>query len=170
MTPVGRMYEIRSADEADIASLPLIEVASDSLLTDINGKPLGGPLPPGASSAEFGASLKVLVAGRPGIGFSRLEDLDGEAHLEQLSVLPDHAGRGVGRSLVEASQSWARDHGYNWMSLCTFADVPFNAPFYASCGFRIVEQPTGSLKRLREQEAVLGLDTMGRRVAMRAPL
>ncbi|WP_035781307.1 GNAT family N-acetyltransferase [Arthrobacter sp. H14] len=164
------MYEIRPAEPLDITLLPVIEAASDSLLTTIGGKPLSAPLPPGASGEEMAASLKLLVAGRPCIGFARLEEVDGGAHLEQLSVLPAHTGQGVGRSLVSASLNWARQQGYGWMSLCTFADVSFNAPFYVSCGFRVVEKPEGALAQLREHENAAGLDALGRRVAMRVEL
>lgn len=164
------MYEIRPAEPLDITCLPVIEAASDSLLTAIGGKPLSAPLPPGASRTELAASLKLLVAGRPCIGFARMEEVDGGAHVEQLSVLPAHAGQGVGRSLVSACLDWAREQGYGWMNLCTFADVPFNAAFYASCGFRVVEKPAGALALMRKHEAALGLDVLGRRVAMRAEL
>lgn len=164
------MYKIRPAEPADVSFLPVIEAASDTLLTAIGGQPLRGALPPGADRREFASALALLVAGRPGVGFARLEELDGGVHLEQLSVLPGHAGRGMGRALVEAAKSWARERGYGAMSLCTFADVPFNAPFYASCGFAVVAEPTGDLATLRRHEAGLGLDALGRRVAMRVQL
>jgi GNAT superfamily N-acetyltransferase len=128
------------------------------------------PLPPPASAAELASALHVLVAGRPPVGFARLEEVDGRAHLEQLSVHPDAAGAGVGRALVEAALTWARTRGYTSMTLCTFAGVPFNAPFYASCGFAEVRNPGGELAALREHERQLGLDALGERVAMRADL
>ncbi|MBD8045257.1 hypothetical protein H9638_15710 [Arthrobacter sp. Sa2BUA2] len=51
------------------------------------------------------------------------------------------------------------------MTLCTFLDVPFNAPFYRSCGFEVIE-PHGKPAALRRREAECGLDDAGRRVAM----
>ncbi len=56
------------------------------------------------------------------------------------------------------------------MTLCTFADVPFNAPFYASCGFEESTRPGQSLAALRIHEAQLGLDDLGRRIVMRIRL
>nr|WP_051317568.1 hypothetical protein [Arthrobacter sp. CAL618] len=97
------MISIREAEKLDLTFLPAIEAAADSLLTYLNGMPLPVSLPAGASRSELAASLKLLVAGRPCIGFARLEELDGGAHLEQLAVLPAHAGRGdragAGRSV-----------------------------------------------------------------------
>ena len=164
------MISIREAERLDITFLPAIEAAADSLLTVINGIPLPLSLPAGASRSELEASLTLLVAGRPCIGFSRLEEVDGGAHLEQLAVLPRYSGRGIGRALVEASKAWASDHGYTSITLSTFVDVPFNAPFYTSCGFEPVRDLSPALQQLRRHESELGLDRIGRRVVMRAAL
>jgi len=43
----------------------------------------------------------------------RGDELGGQAHLEQLSVQPDFARRGIGRSLVEAALDAARGRGYS---------------------------------------------------------
>ena len=114
--------------------------------------------------------LFILVAGTPPVGFARVDEVGGQAHLEQLSVQPDFGGRGIGRSLVEAALDAARSRGYPSMTLCTFADVPFNAPFYASCGFEEFAQPGPALAALRIHEAQLGLDDLGRRIVMRIRL
>ena len=100
----------------------------------------------------------------------RGDELGGQAHLEQLSVQPDFARRGIGRSLVEAALDAARGRGYSWMTLCTFAGVPFNAPFYADCGFEEIARPGPALAALRIPEAQLGLDDLGPRIAMRIRL
>ncbi|MCC3278944.1 GNAT family N-acetyltransferase [Arthrobacter sp. zg-Y40] len=140
---------IRSAEPEDLPFLPALESASDALLDGASG-------------------LRDAATALPPVGFARLEEVDGEAHLEQLSVHPDAAGAGLGRTLVKAALGWAREQGYGSMTLCTFADVPFNAPFYASCGFEVVVDPEGGLAGLRQHEKLLGLDSLGKRVAMRA--
>ncbi|MDK1329016.1 GNAT family N-acetyltransferase [Arthrobacter sp. zg-Y1143] len=160
---------IRSAEPEDLPFLPALESASDALLDGASGlRDAATALPPAATLPEFAAARRILVAGRPPVGFARLEEADGEAHLEQLSVHPDAAGAGLGRTLVKAALGWAREQGYASMTLCTFADVPFNAPFYASCGFEVVVDPEGGLAGLRHHEKLLGLDSLGKRVAMRA--
>lgn len=83
---------------------------------------------------------------------------------------PDFGRRGIGRSLVEAALDAARGRGYSWMTLCTFAGVPFNAPFYAGCGFEEIARPGQALAALRIHEAQLGLDDLGPRIAMRIRL
>lgn len=160
------MPRIRPATPDDLRGLPALEAAADRLL----GAALGcQPLPAAESPTPVGPVL-YLVAGTPPVGFARIDEVDGQAHLEQLSVHPDFAGRGLGRSLMEAALDAARCRGYESMTLCTFADVPFNAPFYASCGFHVVPEPSGELAALRAHEAQLGLDALGRRTAMRIRL
>ncbi|MBG0739131.1 GNAT family N-acetyltransferase [Paeniglutamicibacter antarcticus] len=116
--------------------------------------------------AEFSAALHIMVAGRPAVAFARIEEVDGHAHLQQLSVLPDFAGQGIGRALVHAAAAWSREAGYRSITLCTFSDLPFNAPFYASCGFAIIGSPGPGLAALRDHERRIGLDAAGRRVVM----
>ena len=162
---------IRKAGPQDLALLPAVEAASDTLLAGLPGSGVGpGLLPPPADAADLASARHLLVAGTPPAGFARLEEVDGQAHLEQLSVHPDAAGAGLGRALLEAALAWARRQGYSSMTLCTFAEVPFNAPFYASCGFAVVTDPAGELADLRAHEKQLGLDALGERVAMRLAL
>ena len=113
-----------------------------------------------------------MVAGRPPVGFVRLEIVDGQAHMAQLAVSPDRGRQGIGRALVVAAKAWAREAGFHTMTLTTFAEVPFNGPFYASCGFLELppEALTRGLRQLREGEARLGMDAMGRRIVMAATL
>ena len=77
---------------------------------------------------------------------------------------------GSGFAGLWAALGAARSRGYTSMTLCTFADVPFNAPFYAGCGFQEDPQPGPALAALRIHEAQLGLDNLGRRIVMRIRL
>lgn len=61
---------------------------------------------------------------------------DESAHLEQVSVHPDHAGQRIGADLIDAVASWARDRGDKRLTLTTFANVPWNAPYYRRLGFQ----------------------------------
>ncbi len=166
------MLEIRPAALAEFSLLSAIEAESDTLLTGLRPTLLRGALPAGSGAAvstaeDFSAALHIMVAGRPAVAFARIEEVDGQAHLEQLSVRPDFAGQGIGRALVHAAVAWSREAGYRSMTLCTFYDVPFNAPFYASCGFVVVGSPGPGLAALRDHERRIGLDVAGRRVVMR---
>ncbi|MEQ1786450.1 MAG: GNAT family N-acetyltransferase, partial [Acidimicrobiales bacterium] len=95
--------------------------------------------------------------------------VDGHAHLEQLSVRPESGGRGIGTALIEAVVAWARQRGDAEVTLTTFRDVPFNAPFYAARGFAVVEEDdwTDGLRALVAREAAHGLDVSARVVMRR---
>ena len=125
------MPAIRLARPAELVLLPAVELAADTRFSELGV----GPLPEPGSAAELSRALAVLVAGDPPFGFARLEEVGGEAHLEQLAVHPDHGRRGIGRGLLEAACTWASDAGYGEISLVTYRDVPWNGPFYARAGF-----------------------------------
>ncbi len=91
---------------------------------------------PAANAAERTRTVATLVAGRPPVSFARLEVVDGHAHLGQLSVMPEYGRLGIGTSLVVAACDWARRRGHGLITLTTFADIPFNTPFYRRLGFR----------------------------------
>jgi GNAT superfamily N-acetyltransferase len=160
----GHEFGVRPARADELALLPGLEAAADGLFDDLGR----GPLPPAAELDELLDAHRVLVAGTPPVGFARLELVDGHAHLEQLSVHPAHGRRGVGGSLLRAACQWAADEGHSIITLCTFADVPWNGPFYARHGFAAVPDAelTPGLLALRQREHELGLDALGRRTVM----
>ncbi|WP_035749187.1 GNAT family N-acetyltransferase [Arthrobacter sp. 35W] len=161
------MLEIRPAALSELSLLPAIEAESDAVFDDAGTGIRAVDLPPPATVAEFSEALHIMVAGRPPVGFARVEEVDGQAHLEQLSVVPQWQGRGIGRALVDAALAWARESGYHYVTLTTYADIAFNGPFYASCGFRPLAGDLGpELARIRDEEKLLGLDALGTRAAM----
>ncbi|MCZ2807530.1 GNAT family N-acetyltransferase [Modestobacter sp. VKM Ac-2983] len=157
--------QVRDADDADLAELAAVEAAADELFW-----PLGiTDLPPPATAEERARAWRVLVAGRPVAGFAVLELVDGAVHLEQLSVHPAHGRRGIGTALLAATLDTARQHGADRITLLTYADVPWNAPFYARHGWVATTELTPGLQALRRRETELGLDRHGPRVAMVRP-
>lgn len=163
---------IRPAVPDDAAVLHAIEARADLLLIDSLGAP---EWPPAGDGAErLGAPGFVLVIEDPEdsspIGFVHVLDADGHAHLEQLSVLPSSGRQGYGRRLVEAALDEARERGYTRMSLRTYAEIPWNAPFYASCGFLESIPETPFQRGLVDTEADLGVDRYGRRLQMTVEL
>jgi GNAT superfamily N-acetyltransferase len=97
--------------------------------------------------------------------------VDGVAHVEQVSVDPEHAGHGIGAALIEHAAEWARAHGSAALTLTTFAEVAWNAPYYERLGFRRLadDELTPGLRAIRAEEAVHGLDEWPR-LAMRRDL
>jgi GNAT superfamily N-acetyltransferase len=157
---------IRPARPAELAELIEVERAADQLF------PLAGygPVPPPATLADLRAAAGLLVSGDPPVGYARIEVVDGQAHLESLSVRPRFMRQGRGTELVLAACAWAAEHGFDELTLCTFADVPWNGPFYARLGFVELTELTPGLRALRETERAVGLDAMGRRCVLRRAL
>ena len=102
------------------------------------------------------------------IGYTVVDVVDGLAHLEQLSVLPSRGRQGLGAALLEHVCDWATRHRFAAVTLTTFTEVPWNAPFYAKHGFRVMnDSEVGpELRELRALEAAHGLDPAPR-VCMR---
>jgi GNAT superfamily N-acetyltransferase len=157
---------IRPARPDELVLLPALESAGDTMFEVLGIGPLPGP----GSVEDFGAALVVLVAGDPPVGLCRIDALGSGAHLEQLSVHPDHGRRGVGRALLRAGCAWAAQHGYRELTLATYRDVPWNGPFYASEGFVEVSPADEWLTAhgLPPEEPVM--TRFGVRVVMRRPL
>lgn len=97
--------------------------------------------------------------------------LDGNAHIEQVSVDPAFGGRGYGARLIDHAAAWAADQGMEAVTLTTFTDVPWNAPYYERLGFVVLTEPEigPELRARREEEAAHGLDP-DTRVCMRRPV
>jgi GNAT superfamily N-acetyltransferase len=97
--------------------------------------------------------------------------VDGCAHVEQVTVSPSHVGRGIGAALIEHLGAIARAEGRPALTLTTFRDVPWNAPYYERLGFVVVEPPDQGpeLAALVTHEAA-SIPGDAPRVAMRRPL
>ncbi|MEV6044070.1 GNAT family N-acetyltransferase [Streptomyces xanthochromogenes] len=96
--------------------------------------------------------------------------VDGNLHVEQVSVHPDHARRGIGRLLLDHVAHCAIAEGAPALTLTTFTDVPWNAPYYTRCGFQAMRDSdiTPGLRSIREEEAAHGLDRWPRMCMRRA--
>lgn len=163
---------IRLAQVDDIDSLSGIERAADAVFRSMNmdavveGETM--PIPDLFRYLDAGrAWVDVDELDRP-VAYLLLDVVGGAAHIEQVSVHPSHAGQGKGRRLIEKAAEWATLQGYPVLTLTTFADVPWNAPYYARLGFEIIppDQLTPGLEEIRHHEASIGLDAWPR-VAMK---
>ncbi|GLW63261.1 hypothetical protein Arub01_15050 [Actinomadura rubrobrunea] len=152
----------RPAQPADLAGLPAIERSADRLFA-----PLGIVFPPGPTVIEelIGRDVRVLVAGTPPVAFAAFRPMDGATHLEQIAVRADRVRKGIGTRLLRAVLERAGRPG---VTLLTFRDVPWNAPWYARHGFAELPQDRWGpgLRARWDAEIEAGLHALGPRTAM----
>lgn len=97
--------------------------------------------------------------------------VDGQPHIDQVSVDPAHAGARIGKRLIDHAVRWAKDCGLHEITLTTFTHVPWNGPYYERLGFTYIpaaDEPPG-LRAIRAAELAHGLDEWPR-ASMRAEL
>ena len=100
-----------------------------------------------AFAREHGARFVVDIDGAVG-GFIMVIPLDHAAHIFEAAVLAEYQGRGIGKKLVSVAENYAREQGYKEMTLTTYRDVPWNAPFYARLGYEAFV-PDGDRPQMR---------------------
>jgi GNAT superfamily N-acetyltransferase len=151
---------IRLAQPAELPYLQEIENASGEVFRDIGMPEIADDDP---MSLEALAEHEVWVAvGERGVpvAFIAVGDVAGATHVHQVSVHPSHARQGIGAALIEHVRRAGRA-----VTLTTFRDVPWNAPYYERLGFRPVTEPSPGLAEIMSEEASRGLDP-STRVAM----
>ena len=172
---------IRPATPADLPLLQDIERAAGEPFRTLGMTEIADDEPPAldllehfrkaghAWIAEGDEAVGDDDAGRP-VAYLIGEPVDGAFHIEQVSVHPDAAHRGVGRTLIAYAADHARDQGLTGLTLTTFTEVPWNAPYYERIGFRPLTDPelTPGLRKIRATEAEHGLDRWPRVCMCRA--
>jgi GNAT superfamily N-acetyltransferase len=162
-------YTIRLSRRAEVALLPEIERQASQRFAG-QAAELGLSMDP-ASAAH---SAPVLLAANDDgrlwvaadeqgqlVGLALVRELGLFAHLDELDVLPAHGRQGLGSALLETVCEWAGSRGFSAVTLSTFRDVAWNAPFYARRGFAVVppsELPP-ELLEIVTREAQRGLRT-----------
>lgn len=144
---------IRAARVDDFPVLRDIELAAGEIFRDIGMAEVAEYDPP----ADFRRSQAWVAADATDtpVAYLLAEPVDGALHIEQVSVHPDHAHQRIGRRLIDHLDAPV-------LTLTTFTDVPWNAPYYRRCGFVVLEEAgdaiTPGLRAIREHEAAIGLD------------
>ncbi|MFD9903598.1 GNAT family N-acetyltransferase [Streptomyces sp. NPDC059063] len=166
---------IRVAHPGELPQLQDIETAAGRCFHDVGMPEIADDAPPSLDElADYRRAGRAWVAAdasdRP-VAYLLADHVDGALHIEQVSVHPDHARRGIGRSLLEYAADRAKDQALPALTLTTFADVPWNAPYYARCGFVTLDDAAlgPGLRAVRAKEAAHGLDRWPR-VCMRRPV
>lgn len=163
---------IRTAHRDELPALQDLETAAGVLFRDLGMTDVADHPPPALETFEEYRRdgrlwVSADVADHP-TGFVLVDLVDGAAHIEQVSVHPQHQGRGIGRELIAYVDQWAAGQGIAALTLSTFRSVPWNGPYYARLGFSELADDalTPGLARIRAAETAFGLDP-AERVFMR---
>ncbi|GAA0327331.1 GNAT family N-acetyltransferase [Actinoallomurus spadix] len=165
---------IRAARAGELAILQDIEVAAGRCFRDVGMPDIAEdePFPLGEllRYQESGMAWVAADAADRPVAYLVAVPIDAGVHVEQVSVHPDHARRRIGRSLLDHVAAWAETVGAPALTLTTFEDVPWNAPYYVRCGFRRLTEAelTPGLRAIRRREAALGLDRWPRVCMLRS--
>ncbi|MCX4744300.1 GNAT family N-acetyltransferase [Kitasatospora sp. NBC_01287] len=155
---------IREAHSNELPLLQEIERAAGRCFRDIGMAAVADdePLPLDELARYQRAGLAWVAGDGTGapVAYLIADHVDGSLHVEQVSVHPDSARRGIGRALLDHLADLAAAGGIRALTLTTFTDVPWNAPYYARCGFQpLAEELLGpGLREVRAREAAHGLD------------
>lgn len=163
----------RPATPADLPLLREIERAAGEAFREAGMPEIAEDEPPSLDAlAAYQRAGRAWVVdgdeGRP-VGYLIADVVDGDLHVEQVSVHPGSARRGIGRTLIDHAAAYAKARGMAALTLTTFAEVPWNAPYYARLGFEVVDDLPPGLREIRSREAAHGLDRWPR-VCMRRPV
>lgn len=161
---------IRPAGPSDLADLAVLEVDAGQLFHSVGMSEVASHVPDQEALRRSHEEGLIWVAEEQGkiAGYVVAKVLDGNAHVEQVSVAPVYARRGIGRQLVSHVEEWGRRNDRPATTLTTFRDVPWNGPYYETLGYRELPGPEmgSDLAAAMEHEASLpGIDA-SRRCAM----
>lgn len=169
--PAG--YSIQLAKPEHIPLLAEIEAAAGTIFPD-------GSLPENvlaervpytvfADACTDGRLLVALDSARSPVGFAFWLDIVGSALLALIEVHPHHGQKRLGSAMVARVIQHVTDAGFSSLYLTTFADIPWNQPFYQKSGFVTLDdekQPAFITEILREERA----KGLSNRVSMRYSL
>lgn len=159
---------IRDARPSDLSVLQDIERAAGVCFADIGMLSVAEDDPPSLETLrEFQQDGRVWVWVREDdepVAYAMVDVIEGNVHLEQVSVRPDYAGKRIGKALIDHAATWATARGITSMTLTTFTEVAWNGPYYERLGFRylVADEESAGLRKIRKAEAAHGLDAWPR--------
>ena len=150
--------EIEAVRDIERASAQRFLGLMDALAAD---EPSAAPV----LAARIGTGgLLVARADEVLAGFVMFRPVEDGLYIEQVDVLPAFERRRIGAALIDAVAARARVLGLPRLSLSTFRDVPWNAPYYRRLGFEDIDEAalTPGLLAIRREHLARGLDEEAR--------
>jgi predicted N-acetyltransferase YhbS len=150
------VHQIETIRAVERASAQRFVGLMDALATD-------EPSPAAVLAARIATDgLIVATDGETVVGFVMFRTVEAHAYVEQIDVLPSHAGQRIGAALLDAVAGRARAAGLKGLSLSTFRAVAWNAPYYRRLGFVEVADLTPGMVAIRAEHVARGLDETAR--------
>ena len=136
-------FSIRLAQIDDAQAFHEVEEDAAQLLA--NEPSLEGvPVPPSRTPDEYRTMIgqrHCLTAASGGrvVGFAAARRIGKEVHLHELSVASAFQRKRIGATLLSALKIDCKNAGVRALTLLTYRDIPWNAPFYERHGFVVIE-------------------------------
>ena len=166
---------VRRAGTDDIPQLLGMQVAAATrfarlgLISTPDGMPEAIPVD-AFQQAALRNLLFIAEYNHSGVGFALCSIERPDLYLDQVSVTPAAERKGAGTTLLDAVSAEASRRGLWGVSLSTFRDVPWNAPFFAKRGFQEIPRAGLALWQLDIERAQAGIMDVGARCFMRRPV
>jgi GNAT superfamily N-acetyltransferase len=166
--------QIRSARRDELETLRDIERDAGRAFAAIGMPEIAGDEPPSLTELESfltaGHAWVAVDASDHPVGYLVSRVVDRCPHIEQVSVAVAYARLGLGAALINRLDADAAAEHRPALTLTTFRDVPWNAPYYARLGFVVLgpAEQGPELRALIERETV-SIASDAARVAMRRP-
>jgi GNAT superfamily N-acetyltransferase len=109
---------------------------------------------------KCGDLLVATMDNNAPIAFAMFRPVGFSLYIEQVDVDPAFERRGIGAALLNHVLETARIKGYHALTLSTYKDVPWNAPYYLRIGFYFIpdDQLPEELLQIRREHVLRGLD------------
>lgn len=150
----ARPFEIEAVREIERASAQRFIGLMEALAAD-------EPSPAEVLAARITAG-GLLVADVEGdlAAFVMYRPVGDSLYIEQIDVLPAFERRRIGATLIDAVADQARAAGRARLTLSTFRETPWNAPYYRRLGFRDIDDKklAPDLLEIRREHLARGLD------------
>ena len=124
---IDRLIEIDRAASSLFAPTGLL--SAEALADHVPAKDL-------RDAIASGWLLVARLTGAGAIGFVMASPRGEDLYVDQISVDPAYGQRGAGRLLMHRLEELACARGLPAIALSTFRELRWNAPFYASIGYR----------------------------------
>ena len=143
-------YSLREATEDDKDLLATIELDAVALFKTVPELAYLGESHASPEQLSIWLSAgRIYIAEDNGkaVGFVAAVTMDDTLYIAEISTIQEYQGKGVGLTLISTVFDWARELAAATgskprVSLTTYREITWNAPYYRKRGFREVEART----------------------------